>query len=492
MWSSQGGRVLALLGVLLGVLPAPAWTDSAGAVIEALGQGEYQRALRLLEPLLRAAPEHPRLLTLKGLALARLRRQREALDAYRAALKRSAGYLPALQGAAEVEYELRDPEATKTLQRILRQDAANPTAHAMLGVLAFEQQDCEAATKHFAQAQAIVQSRPEALWQYGHCLLVLGRIQEAIPVFERLVSVRPEEEAARYNLALALHQLGRQGDAAGVLQPLLAIDKPKAEVLNLAAAIFEADHQTPQAVETLQRAIRLYPSEEGNYLDLADICLQHDSPGLALEILNSALRQMSPSARLYAMRGVVHAQLGQLKEAEADFENALVREPLTSFARAGLSLALQRAGRDQEAISKMRHYVKDNPSDVRGLWMLAQLLMQAGASPGSAEFQEALSALLRAIERDPAFSEARVLLGRLYLLSGETERAVEQLRRAVEQQPDNRTAIYQLATALRQVGQPEESRALLARVRALVQKEAEQERQMRRYRLLKVGGDFAR
>jgi tetratricopeptide (TPR) repeat protein len=467
------------------------WAQAAGveAVLRALERKQFDEALRLLAPLVGSAPENPRLRTLEGMALSGLGRSAEALRCFREALQSAPEYLPALLGAAELEFRLRDPAAEARLNAVLRRQPANPTAHGMLGVLAYEKNDCVTAVRHFDAGATAVEGNVVALWQHGHCLMRLRRPEGAAAVFERLRGLRPQDGAVMYNLALALYESGRAGEAAAVLEPLLGAERPDSDVVSLAAAALEAAGQTPRAVSLLQRAIRQYPAEERHYVDLAVICLEHDAPKLAAEVLEAGLRNLPQSSRLYAMRGVVNGQLARFAQAEADFEKAAQLEPEKGFGQVGLSVVLQRLGREEEAAAKLREYLRRDPRDAGANWMLAQVLVRSGSVPGTQEFQEARAALERAVSSDPKLVPARTLLGKLYLQAGETEKAIRELEQAIELDPEDRTAVYQLMVALRAAGRQAELAKLLSRVRELIRKGAAEEQQTLRYRLVKAPPD---
>lgn len=132
------------------------WVGSSAAqdgreVIQALSHGQHEVALRLRKELLAGSPRNHALLTLRGIALTRIGRTEEALASYRSALQAAPDYLAALRSAAEIEFRQLDPEAQDRLERVISVRYENPTAHAMLGVLAFERQDCPTAVRHFTK-----------------------------------------------------------------------------------------------------------------------------------------------------------------------------------------------------------------------------------------------------------------------------------------------------------------------------------------------------
>ena len=106
------------------------------AITSALRSGEFDKALRLIQPALQESPKNPQLWMLQGLAHSGKGDAKAALSSYQSALKIAPDYLPALEGAAQLEYEAGSPSAVPLLQHVLRLSPNEPTSHAMLAVLA--------------------------------------------------------------------------------------------------------------------------------------------------------------------------------------------------------------------------------------------------------------------------------------------------------------------------------------------------------------------
>ena len=233
-------------------------------------------------------------------------------------------YLAALQGAAEIEFPQRDPGAQARLKKVISIHSENPTAHAMLGVLAFERQDCPAAVRHFARAKPTLAENRLALWQYGQCLFQEGDAQAASQIFQQLLDLEPANSAVRFNLALSLFEANLHNkEADDAVNPLAALEKPDLEVLSLLADAYLSNQQVPEALETLKRAVAIYPRQERHYLDLANLCMEQEAHDLGLEILGAGIRNVPQSARLHGMRGVILAQLSEFEQAEARLNSSV-------------------------------------------------------------------------------------------------------------------------------------------------------------------------
>lgn len=496
--SAIGGAVVPLLVSLacaaIGSRPAAAGqapqtadtTSDRAAVVAALRGGQNDAALGLVDRALERAPEDPQLWALKGVALTALSREPEALAAYRRAVSIDDRYVPALQGAAEIEYRARRPEAGPTLERLIAVDPENEVAHGMLGALAFDRRDCRAAVAHFEQGGDVVNGSAAALDQFGHCLYMVGRLEDAVRVFERLKTATQDDPAAVMKLAVALHAGGRSREALVLLRPIAARPDADGALLNLAAEVHASLNEVAEAIAALRRAIAAAPHDEAHYLSLASLCLEHESYDLALEIANVGLHNAPESARLHTVRGVVHAQLGNHERAEEDFERASRLEPERPVGRVGQSLALQQAGRVEESVELLRRESQRHPKDAATLFLLARALASAGPAAGSSDAREAEQALQRAVTLAPDFGEAHAELGRLDVRAGKPALALVHLRRALDLDPSNRQAMYQLLLALRRADRLDEAAEVKARLRQLMEQERNDEVERNRLQLIKA------
>ena len=158
--------------LLLAVVPSYAANedDAVRSITAALRAKHFQEALNLARAARRTSPKEVRILVLEGMALTGLHKDGEALAVFKTAIEISPDYVPAIEAAAEIEYRQGNPEAAHHLQRLLALRPGEPTAHAMLGALAWKQSDCAGAVQHFSLAKAAIATQPDALREFGACL----------------------------------------------------------------------------------------------------------------------------------------------------------------------------------------------------------------------------------------------------------------------------------------------------------------------------------
>ncbi len=404
--------------------------------------------------------------------------------AYKHALQLAPDYLPALEGAAEVEYKLGTAEAVPLLDKIIALHPEDKTSHAMRGVIAFRKGDCKAAIADFGASEPLIDSQSSALEEYGACLVKLNQIKNAIPVFQHLSELRPEDPKIRYKLALLQSLAGNYAQVIEILSPLVNAGQADADALELLAEAYESAGETPKAVELLRSAILAHPDDPRFYLEFANISLVHASYQVGVDMLNVGLERLPRDASLYLARGILHIQLGQYETSEADFIRAEKLDPRAAAASAARGLAALQENKPVEAEATVRDQISKEPHNAFLRYLLAEAILRKGAAPGSPEFQQAVEAARKAVELQPAFALGRDVLGRLYLQEGKNREAIEQSRLAFSYDPTDQTALYHLILALKKDHQTAQIPGLMKQLTALRENARKKESDEHKYALI--------
>lgn len=478
-------RVLVALFAASSFMAAQTTTDRVGPITSALRAGQFVKALQILGPELEKDPKNTQLWALRGIALSGKGDKKEALGAFRHALGISPDYLPAVEGAAQIEYEDGGKDAVALLQHVLQLRPNDPTSHAMLAVLAYRRGDCASAVAHFEQSGSLAESQPGALQEYGDCLVRRKETEKAIALFGRALaqSSSPDVEV-RCLLASVQIMAQHAKDAIVTLQPLLQQNTTDASVLDLAASAYEADGNTPEAVRLLRQAIVSDPHNINLYLDFANVSLDHQSFQVGVDMINAGLGAEPKAAALYVARGVLYVQLAQYDKAEADFEQADALDPRQSMGSAAEGLAAVQANDPDRALAAVQSKLAKKPNDAFLLYLRAEILTQRGPDPGSAEFRAAMESARKAISLRPSLASAHDVLAKLYLQAGQNTAAIEQSRKALDSDPKDQTALYHLIQALRKSGRTNDIPSLLKRLADLRMEGTKEEAIHNRYKLV--------
>jgi tetratricopeptide (TPR) repeat protein len=482
----RGAAVLFLLALCAVTSMAQTGADpsSISAIQSALRAGDNEQALALIHTQLQAWPKDVKLWSLEGIALSHLGRDREALVAYNKALAISPDYLAALEGAAELEYKAGSTRAVPLLNRILKVRPDEPTVHAMLAALAYKKHDCAAAVEHFKKSRTLLASQPVALQEYGACLMDLQKPEEALPVFQQIFALQPIDSHARYNLAVAQFTAQHSADAISTLQPLLETSEPDPDVLDLASAAYEETGDTPRAVNLLRQAIVASPKKVKYYVDFAALSYKHESFQVGVEMIDAGLTQLPKAAPLYIARGILFIQMGQFEKGQTDFDTANRLDPGQASAAVAEGLAQLQASNLDQALKTVETELKVHPNDAFLHYLKAEIISQGGPAVGSPEFNDAVKAASRAVQLQPDLPLARNVLGNLYLQAGQNEKAIEQCRLVLRENPSDQIAVYHLLLALRKINDPKgEVPDLVKRLAELRLQSQRQEATANRYKL---------
>lgn len=484
--SKSSARVLAGF-IFLSSLCSLGWGQTSNAPSEitaALRSHDFDTALRLSEEALKQTPADVRLLTLRGLAYSGEGRSELALGSFQQALKLSPDYLPALEGAAQTEYQQGSAEAKPLLMRVLKLRPADPTTHAMLAVIEYKAGNCSGAIEHFQRAESLLMNQPDALMEYGACLFSSDRSSEAIPLLQQALILNPANPVVRYNLALVQWRLGQAEEALKTLSPLLDDESAPEDVLTLAADIHESRNETERAVELLRKAILAHPKQKAAYLQFASLSFDHASVEVGIDILNAGLAQLPNAAELYVARGVLLSKMSNSAQAMDDFDTANRLDPDLSFVGAAAGIAESQAHKSDAALETFRVAARQHPKDALTQYLLAEALSEQNKTSEKPDYTEEIAAAKRAVSLDPMRLDAHDLLASIYLQSDQTDLSIAQSEESLRIDPKDEQAIFHLMIALRKSGRKAEVAELVQRLVKVRQENQTELKRSKLYRLV--------
>ncbi len=448
---------------------------------------QYDRALSAAKLALRKDPANYKLWTLEGVCLGLQGKDDQALVAFEHAVRISPNYTPALQGEIQILYKTEDKRAIPLLQRVLKSNSSDATAHEMLGVLDRKMENCSAAVSQFDLVKDVVADHPGSLEAYGYCLYTLERTTDAIAVFRQLVPLIPGQAYLSYDLAVLLVSNKNNEEATRILEPFLTPDQNDPDILSLASQAYEATGNTPKAVALQRQAIVLSPTDPNNYVRFAVLCLTHDSFQAGIDMLNAGLKRIPNSSALYLSRGVLAAQMAQWDNAEADFKTAGQLDATQSVSAYAGDLSILQKNDPDKALLHVRAQLKEHPESPLLHLLLAQLIMNQTPESDSAAFKEAMQQTLIAVKGKPDLVEAHNQLASMYMTLSQYDRAIKECRTALQYDPANESAMYRLIISLRHSGHNDELPPLVKQLAELHQASLKHETDRKRFRLVIQG-----
>jgi putative PEP-CTERM system TPR-repeat lipoprotein len=377
-----------------------------------MARGEYEAAARELEGLVAADREDLRaqlLLVSSYLAADQLEQARAAaLERVRAQPEDPAWHTL----LAAVENQSGAPAAARrALTQALELDADYLPARAILGRIELEAGQLAAAGVQYTR---IVERQP------GHLpsLMALARIAE---------------HEGRTPDALAYLQRARRGHPDALLPRILQ------------GVLFLRSGMPAEAVSVGREAVDIAPDDGRALALLAEAELAAGAPGEALPALRALAAQQPGNADVRAALARAFAATGRAREARIEFQQVLRLEPESAEARIGLGRIALQEGRAAEALEMAAALQRIIPERAYGYVLEgdARLLAQRPS--------EALPAYRAAWERDPSPELARQI-ARVQSQMGDDDAAVRSLQAARERYPDDGALGLSLAISLHASG----------------------------------------
>lgn len=149
----------------------------------------------------------------------------------------------------------------------------------------------EEALRHYRRALELRPRYLIAARGVGRCLSALDRPQEALEMLEFALSIKPQDSETLFEVADAKAVLGRLDEAIELYRRVVANgDRWQADAHYEAGRLLYHSRRLDQAVEELLAYIRLRPDEVNGYIALAEAYIGLDRDTQAAEALEQLLR----------------------------------------------------------------------------------------------------------------------------------------------------------------------------------------------------------
>ncbi|MBT8768034.1 tetratricopeptide repeat protein [Pseudomonas sp. DB1] len=302
---------------------------------------------------------------------------------------------------------------------------------------------------------------PAQALELQHTDACLGCHRDKAPeqVVEQFKAWYPQASARDGGYALALHKArkGLPGAGEALLTQLARPDLPAIRKATLLAEL--PAYPSPLAQQAVLRLLQ-HPAPAVRIASL-EVLPDLASPQLQAQALAVLLRDPTRAVRLAAAWQLVqlpvefHQGLASWPAAIAEYEQAQESQRDRAEALVNLAMLYQLSNRTAQVEPTLRAAVQRDPHFHPATVLLAQWREQQGAST------EALQMLRDNSARYPKEASYPHALGLTLVRQGQHTQALEALRKAHQLQPDNHDYLYVLAIALHDTGQPAEAIALL-------------------------------
>lgn len=374
-------------------------------------------------------------------------------------------------------------EAQGAYQQVLERSPNNMNALIGLGLIAATRGDLEAARIQFNTARDQHPTRSEPYFYLGQIELDAGRTVEAQAMFEKCLSLDPENEYAILALVDIRFRRGTWEQAREPLNLILNKPNPRLRVVaeNAMALVEVMTGREDQAEELLNRlkesASELEPYLQGGILtNQAILASKRGDHDKALEIAQQVVELLPSEADAHYNLGTLQLEAGRFSEAAFTFRRAIEESPNHLDAQFNLAVAQSASNRWDEALALLSTLGRQENAPLEVVQSLAEAYLGAG------DAQAALDILQPAIENRggavqlqtlrakayvgigniaeaarlsqelagayPQDGEVQAVRGMTAFLSGDVRAGETALRRALQIRPEDPTVKVNLASLL--------------------------------------------
>jgi tetratricopeptide (TPR) repeat protein len=232
-----------------------------------------------------------------------------------------------LKNALQHHQAGRLAEAEHTYRQILSIDASHSDSIHLMGMIAFQRGQNEAAAETIGKSIAI--NKKEALYHsnLGTVLQSLGRLNEAVQSYQRAVALKPDYAEAHSNLGVTLSAQGKDAEAMAQYERVLALNPNHAYAhTNLGALLFEQG-KIEDAIAHYLRALALKPDCAETFSNLGNALNVQGRLDEAVSCYRRALTLKPDYATAYGNLGNVLQAQNKFDEALACYDRVLALRP---------------------------------------------------------------------------------------------------------------------------------------------------------------------
>jgi len=417
--------------------------------------GELEKGIEQLEAAEQINPHAPEAHYQLGLLLEKtnqkMRAQKE-LKTFQALKERSteettAGNLNNQANTLLAENKIQ--EAVETYRKAVRLNPGNAQWHYNLSLALEKLGDRRGQEQELEKTLELDPNLAVAHNQLGLLYLEKARVVEAEREFKTALDINPKYAEAQDNLGVLYNQKGKDPEALKLFQQAVENDPRFTKAFVNLGLTFARLGNLADAEKQFQRALQVDPNDDGALTSLGMLEAKTGHGDQAIGLFQKVLALHPGSADAHVNLGIALADQFDLESARKEFSAAIELKPDSPVAHYNQGRVLYDLGRREEARAELETAIQLAPNYTPALFLLA---VTEGLSP------RALQLLQKVVLLDPHNAQAQYLLGQNFHHLDRTEEAIRHWKLAVDADPSNYSALYNLARALSKAGDPDAKR----------------------------------
>jgi tetratricopeptide (TPR) repeat protein len=409
-------------------------------------QGQFESAIADLREALNGQPKSSELLLLMAIAYERDGKLELADRQYADASKSAAGNPSAsLQYVAFLQRQGRAAQAEDVLTEAA---SANPRSIDLLSALAqirLARQNWTGALAVADSIQAVGNDRGIADLIRGVAFAGQNKMEQSIAALEAAHASAPDALQAIVSLVTAYVRTGKADNAEALLKDMLKKYPENVQLSLLMGSTQLAKNNIEQAERSFKSAIQQRPKEEAGYAALSNLYIRQKNYDQASKTLQDGLREQPDNLNLKLALAGVMIEMKDYDGAIAKYESILKDKPNIPVAINNLASLLLDYRTDKESLDRAYSLTEGLKNS-----NVPQFQDTVGwAQYHQGDFKTAAATLEGAQAKLPNLGSIRYHLGMSYIATEQAEKASEQLKAALQLEPDGSPLKDKIRSALK-------------------------------------------
>lgn len=264
----------------------------------------------------------------------------------------------------------------------------------------------------------------------------------AIDEYKGAISINPYYKEAYNALGRVYYKSGFNKEAIDSFKKAIRLDPDFWQSHHNLALVYEAEGKIDEAIKWLRRAIKIAPQESRLHFDLARMLTKIGMIGDAINRYKEAIRIDTGFVWAYIKLGDLYLERKDIDLAKTYYMEAARRDPKNPYPYIHLGDLYLKSGEKNKAIDKYKEALRISPSHIQTLSRLSRLYASFH------KWDDAINYSKRIVKLSPASSDAHYIIGYSLHKKGHFKGAKNSYHEALKIDPYNEVARYYLENLL--------------------------------------------
>ena len=315
------------------------------------------------------------------------------------------------------------------------------------------------ALPHFQKAISLNSAYAPSHYHLGVALWLAKDYPNGLPQLQAAAQLAPKNFDFRYHLGSAYLDLNDLEHAVGELRQAVAIDPSKPAAWTQLGSALRKQGDVG-AVDAYAHAVELAPQDDAIRNTYASLLVQTRQPARAIAESQKILDHKGSSdlarADAFMTIGYAYLKTGEFEKSEKAYRAAVALDPNSPVTHYNLAIALKMEDRIEASLAEFQKVIDIDPKIPEAHYSLGTARWQLG------DFSAAITEMKQAIALRQDYAEAHYMLGITLKQNGDLDAAIPELQEAIRLDPSTPGPFNTLGQILRIKGDKAGSEEMFA------------------------------